>query len=180
MGFLKIIFKASTLWADAFYKSICPYVCLSVCMSVCVCVHFWTHKSWKFLLIKCVKLPRKKRLFLGKFCFTKQDFFLYFSLRSMVFLPPLPKVQCPNFLDFLNPFICCLWQQIVLVNPCTKPYIDKLAWPPDHMVGGQRILTYTNVMGLWEKLNTAWMPCTEKIFPIVFWNTQFLFHSNSV
>ena len=33
-GFL---FKASALWADAFYKSICP----SVCLSVCVFVHFW-------------------------------------------------------------------------------------------------------------------------------------------
>ena len=32
----KIIFKASALWADAFYKSICPYVCLSVCLSVCL------------------------------------------------------------------------------------------------------------------------------------------------
>ena len=26
------IFKASALWADAFYKSKCPYVCLSVCV----------------------------------------------------------------------------------------------------------------------------------------------------
>ena len=32
------IFKASALWADAFYKSICPSVCLSVCLSVCVSV----------------------------------------------------------------------------------------------------------------------------------------------
>ena len=32
------IFKASALWADAFYKSKCPYVC--VCLCVCVCVHF--------------------------------------------------------------------------------------------------------------------------------------------
>ena len=30
------IFKASALWADAFYKSKCPSVCLSVCLSVCV------------------------------------------------------------------------------------------------------------------------------------------------
>ena len=30
------IFKASALWADAFYKSKCPYVCLFVCVSVCV------------------------------------------------------------------------------------------------------------------------------------------------
>ena len=31
-----IIFKTSALWADAFYKSKCPFVCLSVCLSVCV------------------------------------------------------------------------------------------------------------------------------------------------
>ena len=27
-----VLFKASALWADAFYKSICPSVCLSVCL----------------------------------------------------------------------------------------------------------------------------------------------------
>ena len=31
------VFKASALWADAFYKSKCPSVRLSVCLSV----HFW-------------------------------------------------------------------------------------------------------------------------------------------
>ena len=40
-----VIFKASALWADAFYKSKCPSVRLSVCpsvrVSVCVSVHFW-------------------------------------------------------------------------------------------------------------------------------------------
>ena len=30
------IFKASALWADAFYKSKCPSVCLSVRLSVCL------------------------------------------------------------------------------------------------------------------------------------------------
>ena len=30
------IFKASALWADAFYKSKCPYVCVFVCLSVCL------------------------------------------------------------------------------------------------------------------------------------------------
>ena len=29
------LFKASALWADAFYKSKCPSVCVSVCLSVC-------------------------------------------------------------------------------------------------------------------------------------------------
>ena len=38
-GLVKI-FKASALWADAFYKSKCPYVRLSVCLFVCLSVHF--------------------------------------------------------------------------------------------------------------------------------------------
>ena len=42
-------------------------------------------------------------LFQAEFCFIEQDFFyLCFSLRLTVFLPPLPKVQCPKFLDFWN------------------------------------------------------------------------------
>ena len=36
MGLPRLVFKASALWADAFYKSKCP----SVCMSVCLSVHF--------------------------------------------------------------------------------------------------------------------------------------------
>ena len=50
---------------------------------------------WKLLLIKSVKSPQ---------------FFLFFfygfftcSLRLHVFLAPLPKVQCTNFLNFRNP-----------------------------------------------------------------------------
>ena len=31
-----MVFKALALWADAFYKSKCPYVCLSVCVCVCL------------------------------------------------------------------------------------------------------------------------------------------------
>ena len=34
-GEVILVFKASALWADAFYKSKCPYVCLFVCLSVC-------------------------------------------------------------------------------------------------------------------------------------------------
>ena len=30
----QLIFKASALWADTFYKSIYPYVCVFVCLSV--------------------------------------------------------------------------------------------------------------------------------------------------
>ena len=33
-------FKALAVWANAFYKSICPYVCVSVCLCVCESVHF--------------------------------------------------------------------------------------------------------------------------------------------
>ena len=29
------VFKASALWADAFYKLKCPFVCVFVCPSVC-------------------------------------------------------------------------------------------------------------------------------------------------
>ena len=36
------IFKASALWADAFYKSKCPSVCPSVCLSVCPSVRVFT------------------------------------------------------------------------------------------------------------------------------------------
>ena len=40
--------------------------------------------------------------FWGEFCLTEQDFGWYwcFSLLLTVFLPPLPEVQCANFLDF--------------------------------------------------------------------------------
>ena len=34
------IFKASALWPDAFYESVCPYVCLCVCLSVCLLLRF--------------------------------------------------------------------------------------------------------------------------------------------
>ena len=62
---LKIpIFKASALWADAFYKS----KCLSVCPSVCLCI--------------CSLL----------------------RYRLTVFLPPLPEVGCPIFLEIQNPW----------------------------------------------------------------------------
>ena len=53
------IFKASALWANAFYKSKCLYVCLSVRLSVCSLLRYLLN----------------------------------------VFLPPLPKVGCPIFLE---------------------------------------------------------------------------------
>ena len=58
------VFKASALWADAFYKSICPSVCLCVCLSVCSLLRY----------------------------------------RLTVFLPPLPEVGCPIFLEIRNPW----------------------------------------------------------------------------
>ena len=54
------VFKASALWADAFYRSICPYVCVSACSLL--------------------------------------------RYRLTVFLPPLPEVECPIFLEIRNPW----------------------------------------------------------------------------
>ena len=59
-----MVFKASALWADAFYKSKCPYVCLFVCLSLCSLLRY----------------------------------------RLNVFLPPLPEVGCPIFLEIRNPW----------------------------------------------------------------------------
>ena len=58
------LFKASALWADAFYKSKCPSVCLSVCLSVCSLLRY----------------------------------------HLTVFLPPIPKVGGPIFLEIRNPW----------------------------------------------------------------------------
>ena len=46
--FVIIVFKASILWADAFHKSICPYVCVcvSVCVSVCSLFEVPFKKVW--------------------------------------------------------------------------------------------------------------------------------------
>ena len=60
---LKTVFKASALWADAFYKSKCPSVYPSVRLFVCSLLRY----------------------------------------RLNVFLPPLPEVGCPIFLEIRNP-----------------------------------------------------------------------------
>ena len=52
---------------------------------------------WKLLLIKSVKSPRRKKLFMDVF------FFFICSLWS-----PLSKIQCPNFLDFKIP-----WEKVM-------------------------------------------------------------------
>ena len=59
-----VIFKASALWADAFYKSICPSVGVFVRLSVCSLLRY----------------------------------------RLMAFLPPLPEIGCPIFLEIRNPW----------------------------------------------------------------------------
>ena len=49
---------------------------------------------WTFLLKNGQKLPPRKKVKKNYLC----------SLHLNVFLPPLPEVQCPNFLDFPNPW----------------------------------------------------------------------------
>ena len=66
------IFKASALWADAFYKSKCPSVCPSV------------------------------RLFVRPSVCPSVCSLLRYHLN--VFLPPLPEVWCPIFLEIRNPW----------------------------------------------------------------------------
>ena len=52
---------------------------------------------WNFLLEIVYNCHGKKKFFM--------DFFLLIcSLRLTVLLPPLPKVQCPKFLDIWNPW----------------------------------------------------------------------------
>ena len=72
MASTKTLFKASALWADAFFKSKCPSVCPSVRLSVCPSVR----------LSVCSLL----------------------RYRLTVFLPPLPEVGCPIFLEIRNPW----------------------------------------------------------------------------
>ena len=118
------------LWADSFYKSKCPSVCPSVCLCVCVItfeVSFnglfaptsqnrmsnifrdseslgksngnkWS-QIWTFLFENCLKSPRKKKFFSSLFLV-----FLGFWSFLMVFLPPLPEVGCPIFLEIRNPW----------------------------------------------------------------------------
>ena len=55
----------------------------------------------KTLPNKGCKIARQKRLFLGEFCLSEQDFFYLCCV--MVFLAPLPGVQCPKILNFKIP-----------------------------------------------------------------------------
>ena len=52
-------------------------------------------------------IATQKKFFLGKFCLTEQDFLVLVFLTPFngIFAhPPLPKVQCPNFFNFRNPW----------------------------------------------------------------------------
>ena len=50
---------------------------------------------WTFLLKNGLESPRHQKFFL-------RIFFFICSLHLNIFLPPLPKVQCPNLINFLN------------------------------------------------------------------------------
>ena len=101
--------------------SISRFVRPSVRVCVCPSVHFWGtglfasqsrmsnifrdaeslgksngkkwSQIWTFLFDNCLKLPHKK------------SFFLHFFWSFLtVFLPPLPKAECPIFLEIQNPW----------------------------------------------------------------------------
>jgi hypothetical protein len=52
---------------------------------------------WTFLFENCLKSPRKKKVFFS-------HFFSLLRYRLTVFLPPLPEVGCPIFLEIQNPW----------------------------------------------------------------------------
>jgi len=54
---------------------------------------------WTFLFENCLKSPRKKKFF-------SSLFLVFFGFPSflIVFLPPLPEVGCPIFLEIRNPW----------------------------------------------------------------------------
>ena len=121
----KSIFKASALWADAFYKSKCPSVCLCVRLSVCSLLRYRLtvffpplpevgcpivleiRNPWGKLMERSGLRYEHFCLKLSKIAAQKKSFFLHFSLsryRLTVFLRPLPKVGCPIFLEIRNPW----------------------------------------------------------------------------
>ena len=125
------LFKALALWADAFYKSICPSVCLSVCLSVYLFVCLFTFEVMFKLFFAPTSQSQMSNIFrdseslgksngkkwsqIWKFLFEnclksprkKKFFFPLFSLlryRLTVFLPPLSEVGYPIFLEICNPW----------------------------------------------------------------------------
>ena len=116
---------------------VCLFVCLSVTLSHSLeqsfCYHFpksnvqtfWYSESlgksngkewsqiWLFLLIKGLKWPPQKKFF---------DGFFICSFCLNVFLSPLSKVKCPNFLDIRNS-----WEKVKGRN-CLR--LSREALPP--------------------------------------------------
>ena len=58
---------------------------------------------WTFLFENCRKSPRKKKVFFLHFFHFFSIFFGFWSFLT-VFLPPLPEVGCPIFLEIRNPW----------------------------------------------------------------------------
>ena len=115
-------------------QNVCPCVCQYVCLLVCSLLrwclniflpplpevgypkifyiqNYWG-KIWKEVVSdlktftnKGFKIAAQKNLFWGSFCLYDQDFLvLVFLTPFNDLLPPLPKVQCANFLYFWNPW----------------------------------------------------------------------------
>ena len=129
------VFKAWALWAIAFQVnfSISVSVCVSICLFTFEvpfkCIFAPTSKIWmsksfkdfksfrksngkklsqisKLLLMKGVKLLRKKVCFGVNFVLLSRIFLYWcFSLRLIVFWPPLPEIKCLIILDFRNPWV---------------------------------------------------------------------------
>jgi hypothetical protein len=64
-----LIFKASALWADDFYKSKCPSVCLSVCLCVCSLLRYIALQQTRQDSLPQVKLGKTLNLRLFGVCF---------------------------------------------------------------------------------------------------------------
>ena len=121
--FFFLIFKASALWADAFYKSKCPFVCVSVCSLI-----------WTFFLENCLKSPRKKKVF----------FFTFFGLlRFLVFFKglfaPTSWSRMSNTfrdLESLEKSNGKKWSQIwtFLLKNCLKSPLKKKFFSPLFLV----------------------------------------------
>ena len=94
-------------------QNVCMFVCLSVCHTFSLRLTFFLpilpEVQWSnFLDIQNPwgKELKRKGLKFELFCCRDKNFFKRFfflcSLRLNIFWPPIPKVQCPNFLDIQN------------------------------------------------------------------------------
>ena len=70
---------------------------------------------WTFQFENCLKSPRKKKFFSSLFFGL-----LRFLVFLMVFLPPLPKVGCPIFLEIRNP-----WGKVMVRNGLTFEHLCR-------------------------------------------------------